>query len=232
MLATCRIALASACVFIGACGAPPDHPRTAASSPPSPTKTSSARAVDDPLAMGSSFKTYTSTRFHFTLPLPDSASFRVEDKTDRWFVATHEPTTSTMLVRVWREYGMMNRTSCEEQARLYRVLPEVDRGVRIDERRIDVPAEHDTVVHVHVQERKGAPHFEGTVLAFGGLAHRCFAFVFVTTDDSEATVAERLSNIVHGSLERMTFQDDLAPQRKPLDLKSPVRLDMPSGAGR
>ncbi len=230
MRAARPITLSLTCALLGACGAAEHPPRkTPTPSPSTTTKTSPPR---DTLAIGSSFKTYASPRFHFSLPLPDRSSFRIEDDTDRWFVATHQPTASTMLIRTWREYGIMDRASCEHQARLYRVLPEQDQGVRIDERRIDVPPEHDTMVRVYVRERKETPHFEGTVLAFGGWAHRCFAFVFATGDDNEATVAERLSNIVHGSLEHMTFRDDLAPRRAPPDLKTPVRLEPPRGPGQ
>lgn len=227
---TSRIVLFLASTLMGACRTTAHPPRPPASAPkpatidPSPPR--------DTLAIGSSFKTYTSTRFHFTLPLPDRVSFRIEDTTDRWFVATHEPTASTMLVRSWREYEIMNRTSCEERARLYRTLPAREGGVRIDERRVDVPPEHDTMLDVRVRERNQTPRFEGTVLAFGGWAHRCFAFVFVTGDDHEETVAARLSNIVHGSLERMKFHDDLVPQRTPPDLKTPLHFDTSPGAVR
>lgn len=200
---------------------------------PRPTSSFTATPRFDALsAGGSSFQTYTSTRFNFSLPLPDGASFRIEDKTDRWFVGTHTPTASTLLVRAWREYEIMNRTSCEERARLHRTLPERDRRVLLEERRVDVPPEHDTIVDVRVRELDQTPRFEGTVLAFGGWARRCFAFVFVTRDDDETTVAARLSTIVHGTLERMKFDSDLVPKRAPPDLKTPLRLETREGSAK
>ena len=219
-----RLVLGIVCVFLAACGA-----RTTQSRPVQPQPQSSPASTQRPridaLANGSSFQTYTSTRFDFSLPLPDGASFRIDDKTDRWFVATHLVTSSKLFVRTWREYELMNRTSCEERARLHRTFPERDRGVPIEERRVDVPPEHDTIVDVRVHELPGSPRFEGTVLAFGGWAHKCFGFVFVTRDDDETTVAARLSTIVRGSLERMKFESDLVPKRTPPDLKTPLRLE-------
>lgn len=223
-----RLALLVVCVAMTACGAPPSKPQ------PTPTPTPSKPVETpppDPLADSSSFKTIVSTRFDFSLPLPDSSSFRIEDKVDRWFVATHQPTTSTLLIRKWREYDIVDRKVCEERARLHRTLPEVDRAVPIEERRVDVPPGHDTIVDVRVREQAQAPRYEGTVIAFGGWAHQCFAFVFVTKDDDETTVAARLSTIVHGSLEHMKFNSDLDPKRTPPDLKTPLRLEpVPTGA--
>jgi hypothetical protein len=104
--------------------------------------------------------------------------------------------------------------------------------VLLEERRVDVPPEHDTIVDVHMREQKQAPRFEGTVLAFGGWAHRCFAFVFVTGDDDKTKVAARLSTIVHGTLERMKFDSDLVPKRAPPDLKTPLRLETGEGLAK
>lgn len=123
----------------------------------------------------------------------------------------------------------MNRTSCEERARLHRTLPEREGRAVVEERRIDVPPGHDTIVDVRVREHPQTPKFEGTVLAFGGWAHGCFAFVFATRDDDETTVAARLSTVVHGTLEQMTFGNDLEPKRVPPDLRNPLRLDVRDG---
>lgn len=223
------LALVASSLMLLAC--PSSVPKPAeVRSAPRPIASAAAAPRPDALADGgSSFHTYTSTRFDFSLPLPDGAFFRIEDKTDRWFVATHVPTASTLLVRAWREYEIMNRASCEERARLHRTLPERDKRVLLDERRVDVPPQHDTIVDVRVRELQQAPRFEGTVLAFGGWAHRCFAFVFVTRDDDEKTVAARLSTMVHGSLERMKFDSDLVPKRAPPDLKTPLRLETREG---
>ncbi len=215
------VLLGIVCVFLAACDA-----QTTQSRPVQPQPLASTKAPRiDAIANGLSFQAYTSTRFDFMLPLPDGASFHIDDKTDRWFVATHSVTSSMLLVRAWREYENMNRASCEERARLFRTFPERERGVLVEERRVHVPPEHDTMVDVRVHELPGSPRFEGTVLAFGGWARKCFAFVFITRDDDETTVTTRLSTIVQGSLERMKFDSDLVPKRTPPDLKTPLHLD-------
>lgn len=217
-----RLALLVVCAWTNACGAPAPKPSPAPV--PTPAKTVAAPPPDR-LSDDSSFQTIVSTRFDFALPLPDSSSFQIDDVHERWFVATHQPSGSTLLIRKWREYDIVDRRVCEERARLHRTLPERDRAAPIEERRIDVPPGHDTIVDVRVREQARAPRYEGQVLAFGGWAHQCFAFVFVTKDDDETTVADRLSTIVHGSLEHLKFQSDLDPKRTPPDLKTPLRLD-------
>jgi hypothetical protein len=221
-LVVCACAASVACTPATALHKPPEPP------PRSTTTVTKAERIDA-IASGSSFQTYASTRFDFSLQLPDGAAFRIDDRTDRWFVATHAPTSSTLLVRMWREYELMSRSTCEERARLYRTLPERSGNAIVEQKRIDVPPGHDTIVDVHVRERASTPRIEGTVLAFGGWARGCFAFVFATQDDDERTVAARLSTIVHGTLSRMTFKSDLVPKRTPPDLKTPLRLETLEG---
>lgn len=194
---------------------------TSASTNSSPIET---RRVD-PLAEGTSFKTIHSDRFGFSLELPDAGSFEIKDQKEPWFTAFHPLTGSTVLVRSWREYEMMNRVSCEQRARLYRDLPTREHGTVIEDRRVDVPPDHDTMVEVRVREKPESPRFIGSMLAFGGWSRHCFAFVFATTDDDETIVAARLSTIVHATLERMKFDNGLTPKRTPPDLKTPLRLD-------
>lgn len=211
-------------VVLGACQTP-STPYQVVPTSPSTNNTPLETKRIDALAEGASFKTVHSDRFGFSLDLPDAASFEIKDQKDPWFVAIHPQTGSTVLVRSWREYELMNRVSCEQRARLYRDLPGRELGTVIEDRRIDVPPEHDTMVEVRVHEKSESPRFIGSALAFGGWAHRCFAFVFATTDDDETIVAARLSTIVHGTLERMKFGNALTPKRTPPDLKTPVHLD-------
>ena len=163
--------------------------------------------------MGSSFQTISSTRFDLSFPMPDAGGFQIDDRTERWLVATHPATSSTLHVRTWREYELMNRQTCEDRARLFRQLPERNGAMVIEQRRIDVPPDHDTIVEVRVHV--GTKATEGSVLAFGAWARRCFAFVFTTRDDHERTVVARLSTIRHGTLARMRFESELVAKRKP-----------------
>jgi hypothetical protein len=180
---------------------------------------------NDALAGGTAFKTFSSARFNLSLALPDNQAFKIEDQKTSWFVAEHTPTGSSVLVRSWREYELMNRVSCEERARLHKDLPGRERGTVIDDRRIDIPSQHDTMVEVRLREQTESPRYVGTVLAFGGWARHCFAFVFATTNDDKKIVIARLSTIVHGTLEHMKFDDPLVPQRAPPDLETPLHLD-------
>ncbi|MBK9262593.1 MAG: hypothetical protein IPM54_22660 [Polyangiaceae bacterium] len=216
--------VALVCTTLVACEPAKAPPRPLETTPRTATPRATESPTIDAVGLGSSFQTYASTRFNFSLPLPDGASFRIDDHTDRWLVATHASASSTLLVRVWREYEMMSRGACEDRARLYRTLPERMGDVFVEQKRIDVPPGHDTIVDVYVRERGETPRIEGTVLAFGGWARRCFAFVYVTRDDDEHAVAARLSTIVHGTLLRMTFGTSVVPKQKPPELESRERL--------
>lgn len=209
---------------LGACQTTSAPPRVISTPPPRINAPVETKRIDA-LAEGASFKTVTSDRFGFSIELPDAGKFEIKDHKESWFSAAHTPTGSSLLMRTWREYETMNRVSCEQRARLYRDLPLREGGTVIDDRRIDVPHEHDTMVEVRVREKSASPRFTGSVLAFGGWVRHCFAFVFVTTDDDETIVAARLSTIVHGTLERTKFANELAPKRMPPDVKAPLRLD-------
>jgi hypothetical protein len=222
-IASFAVALAAGVVVsLAGCGAAPSPTRpgsaaASASAAPAPPA--------DPIAAAapSSFKTYSSARFDLALPLPDGAAFRVDDKTDRWLVATHEATGSTLRVRVWREDDVGGRARCEERARGFRALPSREGSRLVEARRIAVPPEHDTIAEVRVMplvraqnESKNAP-VEGFVIAFGGWAKKCFAFVFTTRADDERIVAARLATIVDGSLARTRVESELLPSRQPHD---------------
>lgn len=201
-------------IALAGCSAAPARDPAPIVQPP-PVVAPAAR-LDD-LGAGASFQTVSSARFELSFPLPDARHFQIDDQSERWFVATHLPTSSILLVRAWREYELMDRRSCEERARLFRNLPVREGGVVIEDRRIDVPPEYDTMVEVRA--RVGTSRAQGSVLAFGARARKCFAFVFLTSGEHEDVVTARLSTITNGSLARMRFDDALVPKRKPLDLK-------------
>ncbi|HVK70784.1 MAG TPA: hypothetical protein VM694_40290, partial [Polyangium sp.] len=170
----------------------------------------------DALAAASSFTTFTSARFDLSLPLPDGAAFRVDDRTERWLVARHDTTSSLLLVRTWREDEVGNRARCEARARTWRDLPSREGGRLVSASRLAAPPDHDTLVEVLLGPRatNGGPT-DGFVLAFGGWAKRCFAYVFATRGANERVVMERLAVMVDGSLRRMHFQSELVPTRPP-----------------
>lgn len=173
----------------------------------------------DPIAgaASKSFEVKRSVRFDLAIPLPDGAHFEVDDRAERWFVATHPKTSSTLLVRTWREDDIGGRTRCEARARSWRALPEREGTRLIEARRIAVPPEHDTVAEVRIRPRTKTNPTEGIVLAFGGWAKKCFAYVFTTQDGDDRIVAARLATIVDGSLARLREESHLVVPRVPVD---------------
>jgi hypothetical protein len=184
--------------------APPRPPATAAPAPP-------ARG-------GGPLGEYRSERFDLRFPLPDARGWRVSDGAGPWLVALHAASSTSLLVRAWREDGRASRAACEARARLWRDLPRRDGSLLVDQRRLDVPAGFDTVAEIGVAEaasdaRAHAP-VEGFVLAFGGYSRRCFAFVATTRaagPGAERLVALRLATVVEVSLGGVKLESELAP---------------------
>ncbi|MDI1442959.1 hypothetical protein [Polyangium sp. 6x1] len=208
------LALAFALLLCG-CGSAPHPPPTNPPRPlPSAGSAAAPRQAPDAIAAATSFKTFASARFDLSLPLPDGAAFRVDDQTERWLVARHDATSSVLLVRTWREDDVGGRARCEARARTWRDLPAREGSRLVSASRLAVPPDHDTLAEVLLGPR--ATNGEGTdgfVLAFGGWAKRCFAYVFSTRGASERVVMERLAVMVDGSLRRMRFQSELSPAR-------------------
>ncbi|WP_437924892.1 hypothetical protein WMF37_38590 [Sorangium sp. So ce291] len=164
---------------------------------------------------------YRSERFDLRLPLPDARGFRVEDGEGPWLVATHAASSTSLLVRTWREDGRASRAACEARARLWRDLPRPDRSLTAVERRIDVPEGFDTIVEIGVADAQPGAPIEGFAVAFGGSGWRCFAFIAETRAagrSAEQVVAERLAAVVEISLGGVRLEREVAPAipREPL----------------
>lgn len=207
LLALLAAALLAACAPAPA-APPPSPPRPAAPPPPST------------LGEGE-LGVYRSERFDLRLPLPDARGFRVEDGEGPWLVATHAASSTSLLVRTWREDGRASRAACEARARLWRDLPRPDRDLTAVERRIDVPEGFDTVVEIGVADAPPGAPIEGFAVAFGGYGRRCFAFVAETRaagPSAERVVAERLAAVVEISLGGLRLEREVAPAvpREPL----------------
>jgi hypothetical protein len=161
---------------------------------------------------------YRSARFDLRLPLPDGPSWKVEDQRSPWLEATHEGATTKLLVRAWPEAERANRATCEARARLWRDLPAREQADIVDKRRINVPPGFDTIVEVGVTSESargsGDLTIEGFAMAFGGWAHRCFAYVLTTRasgKDAERLVAVRLATMVELSLQNVTVERETDP---------------------
>jgi hypothetical protein len=177
---------------------------------------------------------FVSPRFGLQLTLPDGRAWSIDDHAGSWLVARHAATGSELALRTWREDGIANRMRCEEQARLWRKLPAKEGADLVEQRSLDVPPDFDTRVEVGVvtplpgaRAVKDQPSgIRGFVLAFGGKAHRCFAYVFATHAEgpgAEQAVGERLATMVQGSLQKIRLRNDLDPTlpREPLPSELP-----------
>jgi hypothetical protein len=209
--------VAGAAASLAGCGAgaPPPPPKQRAPERPA------VEVVAADLASGS-WGEYRSPRFDLTLPLPDGPRWRVEDSGSPWLEARHEAAATKLLVRTWFEAGA-SRATCEERARLWRDLPAREGADVVDRRRINVPPGFDTIVEVGVRpetpKRRGARApgeiaIAGFAMAFGGWAHRCFAYVLTTSasgKEAERLVAVRLATMVELSLLNVTIESETDP---------------------
>ncbi len=179
---------------------------------------------------------FVSPRFGLQLTLPDGRAWAIDDHSGSWLVARHAATGSELALRTWREDGVSHRMRCEEQARLWRKLPDKEGADLVEQRSVNVPPDFDTRVEVGVVTplpgARGAKATDagirGFVLAFGGKGHRCFAYVLTTRAEgpgAEQAVGERLAAMVQGSLEKIRLRNDLDPAlpREPLPAELPLR---------
>ncbi|MBW2454203.1 MAG: hypothetical protein JRI68_06825 [Deltaproteobacteria bacterium] len=142
------------------------------------------------------YRTVLSKRLQLSLPLPDRRGWTLERQGSSFLVMHHAATSSTLEVRVWREPENMNRSRCEQKARLVRDLPL--RGQEINRRLEELPSRFDSQVDVGFTAGAATEPLGGYVLAFGASARRCFAFAYSTTaagPGAEQIVADRLVSI-------------------------------------
>lgn len=198
----CSLALVAA--LLVACGAPPPPP------PPTPPPAPSA-APRAELSWG----TYRSERFELLLPLPDDAGWSIDDRSGPWLVATHAASESVLVARSWTEDGgHATRERCEEQARLWRSLPDPGRAEQVQARTIEAPAGFDTYVSIGVVPGKPDAPVSGFAVAFGGHGHRCFAWAYTTTArgaSAAGLLGDRLATMVERSLAHVVLESELSP---------------------
>jgi len=157
-----------------------------------------------------------SSRFGLSIPLPDPDGWQLVRERSSFLVLEHAASSSRLVVRLWRETETMNRDRCERQARTLRDLPARDETGGLSRRRIDVPAEFDTMVEVGFARRSPAEPLTGYVMAFGGWVRRCFAFVYTTSapaavPDAERLVGDRMAVMEARALEGLELRSDTAP---------------------
>lgn len=197
------VALASG---LAACG--PDAPAHA------PVPTASAVASEAPVDLGEP-GVFPSKRFGLKLPLGDGTSWKIDDTRTPWLLASHPATSSTLLLRRWRDENRMTREKCEARARDWRKLPSREGANILEHESLALPEGFDTTFDVGLVPDTAHESLFGFVLAFGGYGHKCFAFVYVTKDHgpgSDERVADRLAGIVEGTLKKIQIVTSLEPE--------------------
>jgi hypothetical protein len=188
----------------------------AAPAPPPPAPAPAPRPPALPRLDAGPWVEVASRRFAIRLPLPDGAAWRIDDAAGSWLSATHAATSSSLLVRLWREDDPMSRTKCEERARAGGKLPSTGPADVVKRRPIAVPPDFDTVVEVAVRRAPAGPSIEASAVAVGGLGRRCFAYVFTTSvADSaagERAAGARLAMMVEQSLSGLVLENALSPR--------------------
>ena len=146
------------------------------------------------------------------LRLPDAAGWKVDDRTGPWFSAVHAASRSTLAVRVWRPSALGSPAACEKEARAERTLPARGAAELLEDGPLDVPPGLGTRVAVGLDAGKPGT-LRGFVLAFGGWAHRCFAYAYETEvvgGRAAEAAAARLAAMRQGSLGRLQLESSLA----------------------
>jgi len=194
-----KLALATACaaLFTG-CDERDRKPRT-------PVPTATAPYGEAPLKPG----VFRSKRFGLDVELYDGKTWKIDDRSTRWLSATH-PEGSTAILRIWHDENRMSRDKCEERARTLRKLPTRETAEMVDQRSFDLPPGFDTQADVGIVPSPKGDIF-GFVLAFGGRARRCFAFVYVTQasgPNANEIVADRLAKVTEHTLGTMKLHRD------------------------
>lgn len=158
---------------------------------------------------------FPSKRFGLELPLEDGTTWQIDDHRTPWLSAKQPSTSSTLMLRLWRDENRMNRDKCEARARSWRTLPRKEDSNILEEKAVDVPPGFDTTAVVGLVPDERSGELFGFVMAFGGFSHKCFSYIYATTakgPGAELTVADRLARIVEGSLAKIKIESDLAPE--------------------
>jgi hypothetical protein len=189
------------------------RPTHVAPLPPPPAPAVASVPVATPLS-AASWGAFSSARFELRLPLPDGHAWRIDDHGGPWLSATHAASESALVARSWTEDGHANRRRCEEQARLWRTMPDPGRAEEVEARSIDAPAGFDTFVSIGVAPGTPDQPVRGFAVAFGGHGHRCFAWAYTTTargPGAGPVLGERLATMVERSLGGVVLESELSP---------------------
>lgn len=207
--------------FVFACGSPsspPSAPTTETSSntaaPPRPPQFST-----DDAGVGR----FHSKRFQLSFPLPDGKTWKIDDHSRPELVATHAPTSSSVMVVTTNEEDLMNRARCETRARELGHVPKGDLTT-VENEVVTHPDAYDSRVWVALDAGRPGGAVDGHVFLFGSFLRRCLIMRISTSVPSAKdldVLSSRLA-IIRGQVIRglkldpmRTTDDATVPRDKP-----------------
>ncbi len=169
------------------------------------------------------WKRFHSKRFFLSVPLPDGASWRIDDHSQPMLFASHEPTSSQLSVLATDETNLVNRHECEERARSLGWIP--PSLTTIDDETVVGPESYDSRVWIALGASRGGAPLEGHVYLFGAFLKRCLLLHLTTRvalASDENVLSERLAlaraGVIRGlTLDASRVRDDAAISREPRD---------------
>jgi hypothetical protein len=195
-------------LFVAGCGSSQSTPRNANgesgganATPPRPPQF----ATDD-----AGVGRFHSKRFQVSFPLPDGKTWKIDDHSKPELVATHAPTSSSVMVVATNEEDLMNRARCETRARELGHVPKGDLTT-VENEVMTHPDAYDSRVWVALDAGRPGGAVDGHVFLFGSFLRRCL-IVRVTTTVPSAKDLDVLSSrlaIVRGQVIRGLKVDPL-----------------------
>jgi len=163
-----------------------------AAAPPPVSAVAAPRGVAYPVD-DASWGRFHSKRFLLSVSLPDGRAWKIDDRSQPWLVAAHEPTSSKLVVLGTQEDELMNRHRCETRAR---ELGWVGPALTTVEEQVTVgPEAYDSRVWVAIEAARGGG-LSGHVYLFGAFLRKCLLVHLTTTVASageEAVLSDRLA---------------------------------------
>ncbi len=211
--------------LVAGCGAPP----SGATAPVASSAAVVARPVSRTGWEDKPVGRFHSKRFAFWIPLPDGATWKINDHRSSWLTATHAPTSSSLSVRVYLEDEAVNRARCEAHVRADDpALPTEPLSPASEARDRSILAGWDahSLVATVPHSKPGQPlDVEGHLVVFGAQVRRCLVVHFATRAvgaEAEEVVGARLGEAAR-IVRDIEWVDELqGPGREP-PLRAPGR---------
>ena len=168
--------------------------------------------------------TFHSKRFELSLALPDGSAWQIDDHHSGWLEAVHEPTRSSLILRIWNEDQVTTRGGCYARGREWEArLPDLEHLPLIDDKISAILGYRDARVAVGVAVHGDPrPSMRGFVVAIVGDVHRCVVVAFETEASgagAEDAVADRLAIVEARLLPSLKLDASLTPPRAPALLR-------------